>query len=84
MTLTMSVTWVARFTLSSRRCARSPKPVMVGENTLWLRFSSRSDTRRQHQPPCQAPCTSTKVLAFVCAIAEVPYARFLPLHFCCM
>src|SRR5262249_61144817 len=33
-------------------------------------FCRRSATRRQHQPPCQAPCTSTKVLgAPVCAAA---------------
>ena len=69
ITLTMSVMWVARLTLASSRCERSPSPVMVGVNTLWPRFSSRSDTRRQHQPPCQAPCTSTKVLALVCACA---------------
>src|SRR5262245_13757969 len=35
---------------------------MVGVNTLCPFLSRRSDTRRQHQPPCQAPCTSTKVL----------------------
>jgi len=27
--------------------------------------------RRQHQPPCQAPCTSTKVFPPVCACAVV-------------
>jgi hypothetical protein len=37
-------------------------------NTLWPCCSSKFDTRRQHQPPCQAPCTSTKVLrCAVCA-----------------
>src|SRR5262249_8869395 len=73
MTLTISLTWVARFTLPSTRCERSPNPVIVGVNTLCPRFCRRSATRRQHQPPCQAPCTSTKVLgAPVCAAAGVP------------
>src|SRR5262245_11538153 len=73
MTLTMSLTWVARFTLPSMRCERSPNPVIVGVNTLCPRFCRRSATRRQHQPPCQAPCTSTKVFgALVCAAAGVP------------
>src|SRR5262245_55594636 len=68
MTLTISLTWVARFTLPSMRCERSPNPVIVGVNTLCPPFCRRSATRRQHQPPCQAPCTSTKVFgAFVCA-----------------
>src|SRR5215831_6262947 len=50
------------------RCERSPTPVRVGVNTLCPRFCRRSATRRQHQPPCQAPCTSTKVFgAPVCA-----------------
>src|SRR5215468_11849542 len=50
------------------RCERSPTPVRVGVNTLCPRFCRRSATRRQHQPPCQAPCTSTKVFgALVCA-----------------
>src|SRR5215813_1642201 len=70
MTLTISLTWVARLTLPSMRCERSPNPVIVGVNTLWPRFCRRSATRRQHQPPCQAPCTSTKVFgAPVCADA---------------
>src|SRR5262249_3339475 len=52
------------------RCERSPTPVRVGVNTLCPRFCRRSATRRQHQPPCQAPCTSTKVFgAPVCAAA---------------
>src|SRR5262249_52621225 len=68
MTLTISLTWVPRFTLPSMRCERSPNPVIVGVNTLCPPFCRRSATRRQHQPPCQAPCTSTKVFgAFVCA-----------------
>src|SRR5262249_31088084 len=50
------------------RCERSATPVRVGVNTLCPRFCRRSATRRQHQPPCQAPCTSTKVFgAPVCA-----------------
>src|SRR5215467_959220 len=73
MTLTISLTWVARFTLPSTRCERSPNPVIVGVNTLCPLFCRRSATRRQHQPPCQAPCTSTKVLgAPVCAAAGGP------------
>src|SRR4029453_6948427 len=52
------------------RCERSPTPVRVGVNTLCPRFCRRSATRRQHPPPCQAPCTSTKVFgAPVCADA---------------
>src|SRR6476619_7924866 len=70
-TLTMSVTWVARSILLPIRCERSPSPVMVGANTLCPFFSRRSDTRRQHQPPCHAPCTRTKVFALVCACAFV-------------
>src|ERR1041384_5510128 len=61
--LTTSVTWVERLTFGPIRWLRSPTPVSVGVNTLWPCFSSRSDTRRQHQPPCQAPCTRTKVWA---------------------
>src|SRR5712691_4174840 len=71
MTLTISRTWVARFTLPSMRCERSPTPVRVGVNTLCPRFCRRSATRRQHQPPCQAPCTRIKVFgAPVCADAD--------------
>src|ERR1700746_4064029 len=52
------------------RCERSPTPVRVGVNTLCPPFCRRSATRRQHQPPCQAPCTRTKVFgAPVCADA---------------
>src|SRR5262247_1432503 len=73
MTLTISLMWVARFTWPSMRCERSPNPVIVGVNTLCSPFCRRSATRRQHQPPCQAPCTSTKVFgALVCAVAGVP------------
>src|SRR6516162_2110480 len=73
MTLTISLTWVARLTLPSMRCERSPNPVIVGVNTLCPPFCRRSATRRQHQPPCQAPCTRTKVFgAPVCADAGAP------------
>src|SRR5689334_22641995 len=68
--LTTSVTWVSRSTAGVSRWTRSPRPVSVGVKTLWPRFSSRSATRRQHQPPCQEPCTSTKVLGSACACAE--------------
>src|SRR5262245_35158333 len=71
ITLTMSVMWVARLILGSIRWLRSPSPVIVGVNTLWPFFSRRSVTRRQHQPPCQAPCTSTKVFTAPCACAVV-------------
>src|SRR6516162_6341124 len=55
------------------RCERSPTPVRVGVNTLCPPFCRRSATRRQHQPPCQAPCTRTKVFgAPVCADAGAP------------
>src|SRR3954454_3309999 len=68
--LTTSVTWVSRSTAGVRRWTRSPRPVSVGVKTLWPCFSSRSATRRQHQPPCQEPCTSTKVRGSACACAE--------------
>src|SRR5258705_29680 len=68
-TLTTSAMWVSRSMLGLIKCERSPRPVSVGVNTLWPCFSSRSATRRQHQPPCQAPCTSTKVFCAVCAPA---------------
>src|SRR5215208_1210756 len=71
MALTMSVTWVARAMLPLIRCERSPRPVSVGVNTLWPRSLRRSATRRQHQPPCQAQWTRTKVMAFVCAPAAM-------------
>src|SRR3546814_1787376 len=47
------------------RWLRSPRPVSVGVNTVWPAARSRAATRDQHQPPCQAPCTRTKV----CAVA---------------
>src|SRR4030081_3871595 len=50
---------------------------MVGANTLCPFFSRRSATRRQHQPPCQAPCTSTKVLR-ACASAGVAPSAAAP------
>src|SRR5216684_7813420 len=60
-TLTMSATWVSRLIAPLIRCERSPSPVSVGVNTVWPCARKRSATRRQHQPPCQAPCTSTNV-----------------------
>jgi len=36
------------------RCERSPRPVSVGVKTLWP-VDEPSETRRQHQPPCEAP-----------------------------
>src|SRR5712691_789771 len=62
-TLTMSAMWVSRLIAPLIRCERSPSPVSVGVNTVWPCARKRSATRRQHQPPCQAPCTSTKVLS---------------------
>src|SRR5947207_8652032 len=61
-TLTMSATCVSRLIAPLIRCERSPSPVSVGVNTVWPCARNRSAARRQHQPPCQAPCTSTKVL----------------------
>src|SRR6516164_9491196 len=73
ITLTMSVMCVSRTISLLMRCERSPTPVRVGVNTLCPPFCRRSATRRQHQPPCQAPCTSTKVFgALVCAAAGAP------------
>src|SRR5215831_15522422 len=73
ITLTMSVMRVSRTISLLMRCERSPTPVRVGANTLCPRFCRRSATRRQHQPPCQAPCTSTKVFGTpVCAAAGAP------------
>ncbi len=75
----MSVMCVVRLTSLLIRCEQAPSPVMVGVNTLWPFFSSRSDTRRQHQPPCQAPCTSTKVFRAPCAAAgRAPVAASAP------
>src|SRR5499427_4473790 len=55
------------------RCERSPTPERVGVNTLCPTFCRRSATRRQHQPPCQAPCASTNGFgALVCAAAGAP------------
>jgi hypothetical protein len=33
----------------------------IVSRTGWEALVARSETRRQHQPPCQAPWTSTKV-----------------------
>src|SRR6185295_15236764 len=74
ITLTTSVTWVARWMSLLMRCERSPSPVMVGAYALWPLASSRSATRRQHQPPWQAPCTSTNVFGAFGAWALVSSA----------
>src|SRR6202044_987045 len=55
----MSLMWVFRSMPARSRCARSPSPVSVGVKTLWPPARSRSATRCQHQPPCQAPWTRT-------------------------
>ena len=49
--------------------SQPPKaPERSGAIAVELPICRRSATRRQHQPPCQAPCTSTKVFgAPVCA-----------------
>src|ERR1035441_1737356 len=62
ITFAMSVICVVRSIVGLIRCERSPRPVSVGVNTLCPLAVRRSATRRQHQPPCQAPCTRTKVL----------------------
>src|SRR5512143_4277743 len=59
--LTTSATCVSRFTCGEARCDRSATPVSVGVNTSWPARCSERRTRCQHQPPCQAPCTRTKV-----------------------
>src|SRR5215470_1132765 len=57
----MSSTCVWREVSFENRCARSPTPVRLGAKTRqWLAVRI-SCTARQHQPPCHAPCTSTKV-----------------------
>src|SRR5215469_3057528 len=63
-TLRTSATCSERSILGCSRWARSPWPVRVGVNTVCPRALSRSATRRQHQPPCQAPCTRRKVFEF--------------------
>src|SRR5690606_33082813 len=60
-TLTMSSTKVCRSTWSFSKWLRSPRPVSVGVWTVCPAARKRPATRDQHQPPCQAPCTSTKV-----------------------
>src|SRR5215207_9778076 len=62
MTLTTSVACVLTLIPACIRWLRSPKPVSVGVNTRWPFAVKRSVTRRQHQPPCQAPWTRTKVV----------------------
>src|ERR1700684_1037699 len=61
MTLTTSAMWVFKSMPARSRCDRSPSPVSVGVKTVWPPLRSRSATRCQHQPPCQAPWTRTKV-----------------------
>src|SRR5258708_12557501 len=53
--------WVSRLMSRLIRWERSPSPVSVGVNTLWPWRRRESATRSKHQPPCQAPCTRTKV-----------------------
>src|SRR5262249_21054400 len=73
ITLTISVTGVSRTVSLLMRCERAPRRMRDGINRSCRRFYRRSATRRQHQPPCQAPCTSTTVFgALVCAAAGVP------------
>src|SRR5262245_54087831 len=52
---------VVRSMPAASRCERSARPVSVGVNTSWPCARNSRATRCQHQPPCQAPCTSTKV-----------------------
>src|SRR5689334_8799368 len=52
--------WVSNPILAPMRCWRSPSPVSVGVKTSCPNALSKGDTRFQHQPPCQAPWTSTK------------------------
>src|ERR1700682_2917320 len=61
MTLTTSAMWVFKSIPARSRCDRSPSPVSVGVKTVWPPPRSRSATRCQHQPPCQAPWTRTNV-----------------------
>src|SRR5579862_4342572 len=61
ITLTTSAMCLFRSMPARSRCERSPSPVNVGVKTTWPPPRSRSATRCQHQPPCQAPWTRTKV-----------------------
>jgi len=74
MTLTISLTWVARFTLPSMRCERSPNPVIVGVTPCARAFAE--DRPRAPAPAGRARrrVTSTKVFgAPVCAgLARCP------------
>src|SRR6516225_9741256 len=49
MTLTTSVMWVSRLISLLMRCERSPRPVSVGVNTLWLLLE-----QVRHPPPAPA------------------------------
>ncbi len=60
----MSLMCVSRPTSGVRRCERSPSPVKVGVYTRCPAVASRGVSFFQHQPPCQPPCTSTKVRRF--------------------
>src|SRR3569832_1587589 len=61
--------WVSNPTSGLIRCWRSPSPVSVGVKTSCPNALSKGDTRFQHQPPCQAPWTSTKFSE--CSEAEI-------------
>src|SRR3569833_882013 len=57
-----SAMWVERLTLGLSRWERSHSPVSVGAMTTRPRTNSRTHTRTQHHPPCQAPWTSRNVV----------------------
>src|SRR5580704_17678080 len=61
ISLTTSRMWVSTSIVGDNRCERSATPVSVGVNTSWPAPLSSRATRRQHQAPCQAPCTRTNV-----------------------
>src|SRR6266542_5960851 len=67
-TLAMSVMKTSRSMDLDNRCERSPSPVCVGASTVWPRPRRIDATLLQHQPPCQAPCTSTKVFDVTAAL----------------
>jgi hypothetical protein len=57
------------------RWERSPRPVWVGVYTRWPAARNGSATRLQHQPPCQAPCSSTNVFVLLGAGPARPAAQ---------
>jgi hypothetical protein len=57
------------------RWERSPRPVWVGVYTRWPAAGNGSATRLQHQPPCQAPCSSTNVFVLPAAGPARPAAQ---------